>query len=276
MYWYPGSPHVAIQEASRHVGKGPGIPSVVQRLVKAGLIYRVGVDADGNEVFAAGFGRASAAICLKASRGILEAFPDIRDLRMVGCSSGRGDIARRFYDGAGLAGAGCSSEGRKMNVFYHCYGSAHSSVVTAAIHLGLLPASRIPTVKEVCALPWFDRVRHNQIGAPYFVGEDSSGVGVFILGLGPSRSPARGFLRDFVDLCGLSSRIIIVDCLPLAGAMVRVGGFMSRRIGAISVGRFIAATGIRRRYWEFVSLACHTRLKVMGPAAGPAEGARPG
>ncbi|MGB3963216.1 MAG: DUF3189 family protein, partial [Tepidanaerobacteraceae bacterium] len=35
-----------------------------------------------------------------------------------------------------------------MKIFYCCYGSAHSSVVAASIHLGLLPSDRVPTSRE--------------------------------------------------------------------------------------------------------------------------------
>ncbi|NPV71363.1 MAG: DUF3189 family protein [Firmicutes bacterium] len=156
-------------------------------------------------------------------------------------------------------------------VFYHCYGSAHSSVATAAIHLGLLPASRVPAVRELLALRWFDRVRHDQIGTPVYLGEDQTAARVFVLGLGPSRSAARRFVSEATSLCGLDGRVSFVDCLPLAGGLVRVGGFLSRRLGVVRAGRFLAAVGVRRQYWRFVSLACRTRLRLAGRStAGPA------
>jgi hypothetical protein len=31
-----------------------------------------------------------------------------------------------------------------MKIIYHCYGGTHSSVIAAAIHLGLLPEDRVP------------------------------------------------------------------------------------------------------------------------------------
>jgi len=261
LYWSPGSPRGAIDEALRALDRSYR-ENPLERPAMAGLIHRVGRDREGNELYATGFGGDSSRICLRASHGILRAFPCVTDVRLMACGSGKIDEERARLDGA-MEFAGCDGAGRDLNVFYHCYGSAHSSVVAASIHVGHLPPSRVPSLGEVCSLPWFDRVTHDQIGFPYFIGENPPGVGVFILGLGSSRSSARRFVENFVELCGLSSRILLVDCLPLAGLVVRIGGFMSRRMGAVTAGRLIAAAGIRRRYWEFVSLACRARLKVM-------------
>ena len=59
-----------------------------------------------------------------------------------------------------------------MHVIYYCYGSAHSSVISAAIHLGRLPSDRVPTQEEMMRLTDFDRTESWQIGTLFFKGHD--------------------------------------------------------------------------------------------------------
>jgi len=59
-----------------------------------------------------------------------------------------------------------------MHVIYYCYGSAHSSVISAAIHLGRLPSDRAPTQEEMMRLTDFDRTESGQIGTLVFKGHD--------------------------------------------------------------------------------------------------------
>ena len=44
-----------------------------------------------------------------------------------------------------------------MKIIYHCYGGSHSSVIAAALHLGLLAKDRIPNETELMAIPYFDK-----------------------------------------------------------------------------------------------------------------------
>ncbi|MCR4398148.1 MAG: DUF3189 family protein [Firmicutes bacterium] len=260
LYWSPGSPRPAVAAALRDAGRRtPGRPLPPESSA-AGEIHEIGVDPAGRGLYAVGFGgAASAAVCLRLSSGVLSLFPGTGEVVLVPEPA----AAELTEKPARESSAGEAA--RELNVFYHCYGSAHSSVVVASIHLGFLPAGRVPSVREICALRWFDRVRHREIGEPHMLGVDESGVGVFVVGLGPRASPSRRFLEDLIRLCGLSRRIVLVDCLHLAGTLVRIGGFMSRRLGVTGPGRVLAATGIRRDYWDYVSLACRTRLRLSKP-----------
>ena len=48
-----------------------------------------------------------------------------------------------------------------MHIIYHCVGGAHSSVIASAIHLGMLPKTRVATNSEILSIPYYDNITRN-------------------------------------------------------------------------------------------------------------------
>jgi len=84
-----------------------------------------------------------------------------------------------------------------MRIFYCCYGSTHSSVVAASIHLGLLPIERIPTSNEIKRLPYYDKIETSEIGTPFYMGKDEFNSEIFILGMANHRKLKKGYTKFF-------------------------------------------------------------------------------
>lgn len=141
-----------------------------------------------------------------------------------------------------------------MRIFYYCYGSAHSSVIAAAIHLGKLPANRLPTISEICGLPDFDRSSEHQLGMIHYKGKDEWGNRVYTVGLGSNPPMACRTLQSMVHLLGDPKEFRFynaLQCLKLTG---KIGGALSRRYGLRCIGRPLAAWGVRRSYPLLVAL----------------------
>ena len=300
LYLCGGPPYPAVREALRRV-KASGTQwtghTDESRPAEVGRICFIGCSEEGHEVYAAGLG-GSVGITKRALAGLKDVFSAGVRVRMIEVSAGRGVSVGPVLVALGhmlWARLGATQAGKRLIragldsatwsprpfeecphpvhaaagnrvVVYHCYGSAHSSVVAAAIHLGRLPATRPASVREICSLHWFDRVDTEEIGTPIYLGSDSSGTDVYVLGLGSSHSTARRTVSDFKDLLLQASarEAVFVDCLPLAGVLTRVGGFISKRIGVGWLGKPLAAWGIRKKYWEFVRVVCNTRIKMSG------------
>lgn len=160
-----------------------------------------------------------------------------------------------------------------MNIIYHCYGSAHSSVIAAAIHLGKLPDSRVPKVKEIMALPDFDRSNDRYLGSLFYKGKDEKGFHVYTLGLGGQAAAALQTVKSMLALTGAPP-----DSFHFAGAlhcitfMTKVGGAMSRRYGLRGIGRPIAAWGITRSYPTLVALVKQVKLQLHESASSRFSG----
>ncbi|HHV78178.1 MAG TPA: DUF3189 family protein [Firmicutes bacterium] len=151
--------------------------------------------------------------------------------------------------------AGVTSEPREAIIF-HCYGSAHTSVVQAALYLGLLSRDRPPLTEELNRIPHFDKVIKSDIGTPMFMGNDKRGRPVYVLGFGSGKGPLKRLLQEIIALLGIpQGNIRFFDSLSTAGFLTRLGGFLSRGIGLVWPGRPIVNYAIRRDWSRVCALS---------------------
>lgn len=141
-----------------------------------------------------------------------------------------------------------------MKFFYYCYGRAHSSVIAGWIHLNRLPSHRIPSIKEILAIPEFDRSNSEDLGEPYFLGRDENDNEVFIIGFGGES--ALGLQTIYFLLEGFDdpSEWKFYNSLGSIGWLTKIGGFISKKLKIAPVGKYLAALGIQRSYFNLVKL----------------------
>lgn len=150
-----------------------------------------------------------------------------------------------------------------MKVFYYCYGSAHSSVVAAAIHLGYLPTDRIPKDKEFIELPHYDKTCSYEIGKPFYIGDDDGGNQIFIIGMGKERELIKRVIISFLRHNGVDiGQILMINTLRNVNIKTKLGGFLSRKLGLVSLGRPLTIKGIQEEYMNFVDMIAGVKLKL--------------
>ncbi|MDR6224519.1 DUF3189 family protein [Desmospora profundinema] len=150
-----------------------------------------------------------------------------------------------------------------MRLIYHCYGSAHSSVVAAAIHLGRLPSDRLPTLAEVRGLPDFDYARTEEIGTLYFKGKDEYGTDVYTMGFGFYWESGVRAVQSMLEIHDVHD-FHFVRALDSITLLTKVGGSLSRHFGFPSVGRPLAAWGIRKSYPLLLELVDRVKRELYG------------
>ncbi len=91
-----------------------------------------------------------------------------------------------------------------MKIFYYCYGSAHSSVLAAAIHTGMLSTKIIPSIAEIINLPYYDKTETPQIGTPFFFGYDELDNEVFIIGMKSDKELVLNSIQSLLQNMGVS------------------------------------------------------------------------
>lgn len=151
----------------------------------------------------------------------------------------------------------------RLRIIYSCYGGAHSSPVAAAIHLGHLPRTAVPPKEMFLRLKLFDRTTAKQHGDLMHIGIDNQGNQIYVLGRGPSGSSMeRAFMSGVRLAGGFVHDIKFVDTLPTVNFWMRIGGFLSRALGWVVVGRPIVLYGIRRAYPRLVRLVEHVERNL--------------
>lgn len=147
-----------------------------------------------------------------------------------------------------------------MIIIYHCYGGTHSSVMAASLHLGLLPQDKKPTGKELLALPYFDQQSGADFGKIFYMGKDERGHEIFIMGCKNAGYIVERALINFCRIKGINPNdILIVDTVPCLNILMRAGGFISRGLHLVTLGRLFLIPGCRSAFKKIVKFV--TRIK---------------
>ncbi|MCC5911886.1 MAG: DUF3189 family protein [Clostridiaceae bacterium] len=143
-----------------------------------------------------------------------------------------------------------------MKIIYSCFGGAHSSIVTASIHMGYLPVDRVATKEEILSVPFYDKAANSEIGIPFHMGVDQQCRAIYIMGMGHSRDFYTEMLYAFYNDMMYSNKkdVIFINVTSLLNNYTRLGGFMSRRLNIVGLGRPLTVYGIQRNYRFFTEL----------------------
>lgn len=142
-----------------------------------------------------------------------------------------------------------------MKIFYHCFGGAHSSVTAANIHLNRLPKDRVPGFKELFNQnPFFDQREVNDTGKVVHMGQDGMGNDIYVVGR-QSRPQLLYFITEKISEVFSINKdsYTLVNMSTYVNYLMRIGGFISRRLGLIKLGRPIVTWGTQRNYQAMVA-----------------------
>lgn len=133
-----------------------------------------------------------------------------------------------------------------MKIIYNCYGGSHSSVTSAAIHLGLINCGKIPCVQELWKLPYYDTQERTDHGVLHHMGNDENGNEVYVVGRRSMGKPLKRLFTNLAQVYGIPKEdFLLVDPMPYVNLAMVIGGFTSRRLGLIPLGRPVVTWGTR-------------------------------
>lgn len=150
-----------------------------------------------------------------------------------------------------------------LKIIYHCYGGSHSSVIAAALHLGMLPKNQIPTEEMLMAIPYYDKTSNADFGSIRFMGKDEFNNEVYVLGKKSMGERCSHLLLGIAEVLGCKDELLVVNCFNRVNLAMKLGGFSSRKMGLVSLGRPILVRGSQKAFRELVNLVEITRLQAM-------------
>lgn len=150
-----------------------------------------------------------------------------------------------------------------MDIIYHCVGGAHSSVIAAAIHLGLLPEDRKPTLEEILNIPFFDTLSKQEQGKIILRGIDEKNNRVFTLSRQFAPRLVLPAIEDAYQLGGGQlSNLLLISTMSSVNWLMKLGGFSSRRLHLVAFGRPIVAYGTLKAYDQILQLVAKTKEMI--------------
>ena len=147
-------------------------------------------------------------------------------------------------------------------MIYHCYGGAHSSVTTSGIYLGLLPRDRVPSTGEILTVPHYDGNESITHGHFRFMGRDNDDRAVFALGKGSLGPRVNHLLNIIAGIYGCAGNIFSVDTTAPVNLLMVFGGYVSRVLKVVCLGRPFVVLGTKLAYFSFVRLASESEERL--------------
>ncbi|NMA02123.1 MAG: DUF3189 family protein [Clostridia bacterium] len=149
-----------------------------------------------------------------------------------------------------------------MHIIYHCYGGAHSSVTAAAIHTRLLSENTIPSGEELLKLPYYDLQVAEDHGYIRYMGQDEKQNNVYITSKHNLGKSYETIMRSVAEIAGLpQDELVFIDTMPYVNVLMMIGGYLSRRLGWVRIGRPIVIMGTKLAFPKFSQLVNIVKTK---------------
>ncbi|ADU51223.1 hypothetical protein Tmar_1110 [Thermaerobacter marianensis DSM 12885] len=137
-------------------------------------------------------------------------------------------------------------------VVYYCYGGTHASVVSAALHQGLLDPGRPPRARELANLDFFDRNETEEHGRLLPMGRAPHTGGLFVLGAEGAGDALARWCLGLLALAGDPAQWLYVNVLTEVNLAMKIAGFTSRRLGWRRLARPLLVHGVQAAFPHLV------------------------
>jgi hypothetical protein len=150
-----------------------------------------------------------------------------------------------------------------MKIIYNCFGGSHASVTAAGIHLGFIKCDRLPTNEELINVPYYDGQVKTDHGHLRLMGIDEYGHEVFIVGRRNMNKVMCNLLSGVAKIFKVNDDdYLIIDALPYVNWKMMLGGYISRRLGIIKIGRPIVIKGTKDTFFKLVTLVNNVKINL--------------
>ncbi len=142
-----------------------------------------------------------------------------------------------------------------MKIIYHCFGGAHASPTTAAIHLKMISNRHLPAMMDFKNISKFDLAIGKDHGKLNYLGTDHQGNEVYIMGREHQAVMVINIIKEFVKLSGGNpDEYHFINCCQSFNLLMVIGGFSSRRLGWVWFGRPLVTLGTLLAFPKLVAI----------------------
>ena len=142
-----------------------------------------------------------------------------------------------------------------MYIIYYDVGGAHSVQTAAGIHLNILPKEGIAKPEELFKMKKFDNITKADYGRIIYAGTDEWGNNVYTLCCQYASPVVVPAIRDMHRIAGGNPHeLLMVSTFWTINTLMKIGGFTSRRLKWVSLGRPIVVKGTLQAYPQIALL----------------------
>jgi hypothetical protein len=149
-----------------------------------------------------------------------------------------------------------------MIIIYHDFGGNHSSIMAASFHLDKLPKPEKLKIQDLIHLEHYDIHKQTDLGKLHYIGQDEYSNKVFALGMAHSKTIVLNCLNDLFKLLSPDNYPLLVDTTPTINILMKIGGFISRGMGIVTIGRPIVVRGSLKAAPKIYELVKETKRKL--------------
>jgi hypothetical protein len=112
-------------------------------------------------------------------------------------------------------------------------------------------------------IPYFDKTNDADFGRIRYMGTDEFGHEVYVMGKRSFSNRYVDILMGVAEILGSKDKLIFVSCMDRVNWSMKIGGFTSRRLGIVPLGRPLVTWGTQQAFNQLVNLVEITRLKAI-------------
>lgn len=135
-----------------------------------------------------------------------------------------------------------------MKVIYSSYWGSYLAVVAASLHLGLIN-SRLLSVEKIVRLPFFGKLKKQDLGEMKLMGSDNRGRRVYVMGTKRSGRIIERTFKGFAQIYGLEKEAVeFIDLMDYNNFYMGMGIFLIDRLGLRNIGMILLFHGIKKSF----------------------------
>jgi len=141
-----------------------------------------------------------------------------------------------------------------LKVIYSCYWGSYLAVVAASLHLGLINGEDL-SKEKILKLPFFGRLKKEDIGEMILMGSDNRGRKVYVMGTKRSGHIIERTFNGFAQIYGLEKKTVeFIDLMNYNNFYISCGIFLINKLGLRNTGMIILFCGIKKSFGRLQNL----------------------
>lgn len=136
-----------------------------------------------------------------------------------------------------------------MKIFFLCRTGHHTSLIAAAIYMGLIKGKR-NLQETISRIRGYDKINFNEIGTPFFVGTDDKNNEIFTIGIARESILMERAVKELIAVIGVEPQDRkVINVSKAVSVWTRIG-LIIKKIRLNNLARVFFYLGASQEYYQ--------------------------